>query len=112
MSRRINERPGSELGLIGRHAEVPAFQIVNDAHDLFLTLTSRLVSLEYGSDGKAFRSHPLWPAIDMERLGLADQLSVLGGNAVHAAALSDEIRRLDEAVDDLVTAVNAKGRRG
>ena len=109
MSRKIDERSGSELGLIGRHAELPAFQIVNDAHDLFLTLRSRLVSLEFGSNGEAFRSHPRWPAIDMKRRGLADQLSVLGGNAVHAAALSDEIRRLDEAVDGLVNAVKAGG---
>ena len=112
MSRRIDDRPGKELGLTGRYADIPAFQIINDAHDLFLLLTSRLVSLEYGSDGDVVKSHPLWSAIDMEMSGLAGRLSALGGDAVRAAALSEEIRRLDETVDGLVTAANAEGFHG
>ncbi len=112
MSRRIDDRLGKELGLTGRHADVPAFQIVNDAHDRFLSLTSRLISLEYGPYGDAFKSHPSWPAIDIETSGLAGRLSALGSDAVRAAALSEEIRRLDETVDGLVIAVNPEGLPG
>jgi hypothetical protein len=112
VSRRIDERPGKELGLTDRHADVPAFQIINDTHDLFLSLMSRLVSLEYGPYDDACKSHPLWPAIDTERSSLAERLSELGSDAVRAAALSEEIRRLDEIVDGLVTALNAEGLPG
>ena len=109
MAHRIIDCPGKELGLTGPNADTPAFQIINDTHDLFLSLTSRLVSLEYGPNGDAFKSHPLWPAIDTERSGLAERLSTLGSDAVQAAALSEEIRRLQETVDGLVTVRNAQG---
>ena len=102
----IDERLGSELGLTGRFENVPAFQIVNSTHDTFLTLTSRLISLEYGSNGDAFTSHPSWDAIDILRSDLASQLSMLGGDARRAAFLSEKIRALCETVDHLVAAVD------
>ena len=86
MSRRIDDRLGKELGLTGPNADTPAFQIINDTHDLFLSLTSRLVRLEYGPNGEAFKNHPLWPAIDTERSGPAERLSTLGSDAVQTAA--------------------------
>ena len=107
----IDNRLGSELGLPGRYGDMPAFQIINDAHDLFLSLTSRLVGLEYGSNGEVFRSHPLWAAICMERFSLAARLSALASDAVCAAVITEEIRRLDETVDGLMTAVNADRHR-
>ncbi|WP_197423456.1 hypothetical protein [Sinorhizobium sp. Sb3] len=86
VSRRLDDRLGKELGLTGRYADVPALQIVNDAHDQFLSLTSRLVGLEYGPNGDACKSHPSWPAINIETSGLAGSLSALGNDAVRAAA--------------------------
>lgn len=109
MSRRIDDRPGRELGLAGPYADVPAFQIVNDAHDLFLSLTSRLVSLEYGEMGSAAKRHTLWPMVDAERSRLADRLAALKGDAVEAATLSEAIRRLDERVVRLEALVRAAG---
>lgn len=112
MPSKIDGRPGQELGLTGRYADEPAFQIVDGAHNAFLTLTSRLISLEYGSHGDAFKSQPLWGAIDMERCGFAERLAALGSDAVGAATLSDDIRRLNEVVDGLVTKFNAEGLSG
>ena len=109
MSGRIDDRPGKELGLTGPYADMPAFQIVNDAHDLFLSLTSRLVSLEYGEKGSAAKSHSLWPMVDAERSRLADRLAALKGDAVEAALLSEDIRRLDKTVFRLVALVRAAG---
>ncbi|WP_366929457.1 hypothetical protein, partial [Mesorhizobium sp.] len=68
MSRRIDERLGKELGLAGRYADVPAFQIVNDAHELFHVLRARLIDLEYGPSGEQVKRHPLWPDIDAQKL--------------------------------------------
>jgi len=109
MARGIDSRLGKALGLVGRHAEVPAFEIVNDAHSRFLSSTSRLITLEYGSNGDAFKNHPLWPLIDRRRSHLAGQLSVLGGDAIGAAALLEEIRQLDEVVDGVAAELNAAG---
>ncbi|SDO05785.1 hypothetical protein [Ensifer sp. YR511] len=109
MAPRIDDSPERELGLTGRYADTPAFQIINDTHDLFLALMSRLIGLEYGCDGDALKSHPLWFAIEKERFRLTDRLSALGGDAAVAAILAKEIRRLDENVNTLVTLVSSKG---
>jgi hypothetical protein len=109
VARRIDDRPGRELGLTGRYADRPAFQIVNDTHDLFLSLTSRLVTLEYGKDGDAAKSRKLWPMINAEYARLADRLAVLKGDAVEAAALSEDIHRLITTVVGLAAPANAAG---
>ncbi|APO77134.1 hypothetical protein AM571_PA00250 (plasmid) [Rhizobium etli 8C-3] len=101
MARGIDGRTGQELGLNGEYADRPAFQIVNDAHQSFLLLTGRLISLEYGSFGEAVKNHPAWPQINVKRTALAEKLLTLGGNAVYAAALSEEIRHLNEVISKL-----------
>jgi hypothetical protein len=106
---RIDDRPGRELGLTGGYADRPAFQIVNDAHELLLALASHLVSLEYGKRGGTAKTHPLWPMVDAEYARLADRLAALKGDAVAAAALSEDIRRLDKAAVDLATLAKAAG---
>jgi hypothetical protein len=68
---KIDKRLGKELGLTGLYADVPAFQIINDAHDLFLSLTSRLISLEYGRDQSVVKSWPQWPIVAAKRAELA-----------------------------------------
>ncbi|MDQ0318004.1 hypothetical protein QO002_000142 [Pararhizobium capsulatum DSM 1112] len=101
----IDQRFGRELGLGGRYADEQAFQIVNDAHHRFLVLTSRLIDLEYGPHGDAVTANSLWPEIDKQNSDLAEALSTMGGNAVRAAALLEDMTRLNERVDALVAAI-------
>jgi len=103
-------RLGREIGLTGRYAEVAAFQIVNDAHDLVAGLTSRIVTLEYGGEGHLYRNAPSWKWIEQERTQFALRVNRLEGDAVKAAALSDEIGIfITEVLDPFVAA--CEGRR-
>lgn len=110
MVRGIDDRPGWTLGLTGQYADLPAYQIVNDAHDCFLDVSSRLVGLEYGRNGAAVVSHPLWPAIEAERNRLAEWLSIVGADATAAAAISEEVRLLGRTADEAFGGLDAAGR--
>ena len=42
----IDSRPGKALGLRGIYSDIPAFQIVNDTHDLVVAFTGAIISLK------------------------------------------------------------------
>ena len=89
---RIDTRLGRELGLAGQYADLPAFQILNDAHDLVDGLTSRIVTLEYGGEGHLYVDNPSWKGIKARRAQFVQRVNGLSADAVKAAELSDEIR--------------------
>lgn len=104
-------RLGYELGLAGKYADLPAFQIVNDAHDLVAALTSRMVGLEYGGAVPGAPGAPGWSAIKRAHGEFIRRVANLGGDAVEAARLSDELEVFQkQAVDPFVADI--KGRRG
>ena len=89
---KVDTRLGLELGLTGRYAGLPAFQIVNDSHDLVAGLTSRIITLEYGGDGDLYRHAPSWKDIKEQRAQFVRRVNGLRADAAKAARLSDEIR--------------------
>jgi len=109
VSNGIDIRLGSELGLSGRYSSMPAFQIVNDTHDRYLALTSRLIDLKYGPRGDAFEGNERWVSIDGRISELAAALDALGGDAVRAVALLEEINRLKYEMDGLAAEILAGG---
>ena len=108
MTSGIDERRGKELGLKGRFADVPAYQIIDDVQNRFLSLKARLIWLERSSSGEAYKKNPMWGAIDMEMSGIANRLSKIGGDALRGATLSEEIVGLDQIVNLLVSDVCAE----
>ena len=87
----INETLGAKLGIGGRFAKVPSFQIVNDAGSKVRWVSGAMVSHEHGAYGAAFLAHPAWQAARQTALAFQPRLTALGGDAVKAAALYDEV---------------------
>lgn len=88
---KVDTRLGREFGLAGQYADLPAFQIINDTHDLVAGLTSRIVTLEYGGEGDLYVDAPSWDAIKQQRAQFIQRVNGLGADAVKAAELSDEV---------------------
>ena len=88
---KVDTRLGQEFGLTGRYADLPAFQIVNDAHDLVAGLTSRIITLEYGGEGHLYVDAPSWKGLEEQRAQFVQRVNGLGGDAVKAAELCDEV---------------------
>lgn len=87
---------------------MPAFQIVNDTHNAFILLSSRLPTLNYRSNNESIKADPLWAVIDRKQTNLGERRSRVGNNAVNAVALSDDIRRLSGSIDSVGHAVNSQ----
>jgi hypothetical protein len=102
---KVDTRLGREFGLAGQYAGLPAFQIINDTHDLVAGLTSRIVTLEYGGEGDVYVNSPAWKAIKEQRAQFVQRVNGLGGDAVKAAELSEEVRIFSEEVLDPFVAV-------
>lgn len=99
----IDSRPGKALGLGGVYANVPAFQIVNDTHDLVVAFTGAIISLKYGPYGERLLKQPRWAEIEKKNIEFNQRRMVLGMDAVAAAALADEVRAfMKTALDPLV----------
>lgn len=107
---KIDGRKGRELGLSGQYSDLPAYQIVNDAHGAFGLLTSRLLGLEHGEDGDRIKRDPRWTTVEEERKKLADQFRALGNNAEKAAGLSDSIRTMNRTIDEIASPSRDEGR--
>lgn len=105
---KIDDRLGRELGLTGEYADLPTYQIVNDAHGAFGLLTSRLVSLEFGEDGERITSDHRWDEVDNQRKELAEGFRTLGNNAQRAAHLTETVREVNKAID----AIESQSRDG
>ncbi|MEY9785412.1 hypothetical protein [Sinorhizobium fredii] len=103
-----DKRLGKELGLSGAFSDVPAFQIVNDTHNLLLAYTSRLISLEYGPLGEALKADPAWQEIDAKSIEFSRRFDALHDDAVKAAQLADEIRDFTKSAVDPVVAFHEK----
>lgn len=100
MFSKTDTRLGRELGLTGGYAELPAFQIVNDAHDVVAALTSRMVGLEYGSARDRATRASVWPTIAKVHGEFIRRVANLDGDAVKAAGLCDEIEAFQKQTLD------------
>lgn len=99
----IDTRPGKTLGLKGLYADLPAFQIVNDTHDLIVALTGAIISLKYGPYGRDLTREPNWVEVEAKKNEFNQRRMALGSNAVAAAALADEARAfMKSTVDPMV----------
>ena len=99
MCKRISNRLGRDLGLTGAHADVPAFQIVNDAHDRFFSLTSRMIGKEYDPDAEKIKNHELWSFVTRQRTAVAERIGELGGDAFRASNLITKIADIERQLD-------------
>ena len=99
---KIDARPGRELGLSGRYADIPAFQIVTDTHDQFYSLNALFISIEYGQDKFSLKSHSEWPDIRTKVAGFSERLRKLNGNAIEAAALSEDVQKAENSLNALI----------
>ena len=106
---KIDNTPGRELGLSGRFEDTPAFEIVNAAHDQFLALMSRLISVEYGPLGAVAKNDPRWLQVTARKTDTLDRLHQMGGDAVEAAKLFDQIQDLDAEVDAVLASASTAG---
>jgi hypothetical protein len=88
-----------------------ARSVVNEAHDRFLALVSRLIGLEYGPDGERLTTNAFWIFVCEGRSSIAGVLTNLGGDTAKAAAIIEEIGSLDLAVDRIAAAHGEAGRR-
>ena len=105
-----DKRLGRELGITGVFSDVPAFQIVNDTHNLLLAFTSRFMSLEYGEDGEAYKRDPQWQHIDAKSIEFSRRFDALNDDAVNAAQLAGEIRDFTKTVRDPLVAFQDKAK--
>lgn len=107
----VDTRLGKKLGLKGMYAEVPAFQIVNDTHDLIVALTSGIIGLKYGPHAVELTGDSHWLRIEAEKNEFNQRLLALGSDAVAAAALADEVRAFMKATLAPAVAAIEKGER-
>lgn len=80
ISMKPDARLGREIGVIGRYADTPAYQIAHDAHGRIRHIIGRLMTARYGPHAELFAAHPRWSDIN--------------------AAASDLQRRFHERSDD------------
>ncbi|MEN0000228.1 MAG: hypothetical protein AAF940_05035 [Pseudomonadota bacterium] len=101
-----NETPSLEPGFIGPIEATPVAKIINDAHDQFLALISRMIGLEYGMLGAALKKTPQWEKITQRKIRVLDRLHRMGSDEDEAKKLCKEMRKIDEAVNNIVDGVN------
>lgn len=97
---KLDCRLGGELGLSKRYRYKPAFEIINDAHDLLGALTSRLITFKYGGHGRFEELASRYALADTKRIEFSRRLERLDGNAVEAANLTDELNHFVEMFVD------------
>lgn len=107
----IDSRPGKALGLGGLYANIPAFQIVNDTHDLVVAFTGAIISLKYGPYRERLLNQPGWAEIEKKNIEFNQRRMVLGMDAAAAAALADEVRSFMKAGLDPLIANLEKGSK-
>lgn len=91
MSLKLDKRLGRELGLDEFYADVPAFQIVNDAESCMNGLNAAITSLGYGPQGAAVRQSDEWDKISEKGIFFTRELRRIGTDPVKAAVLQDQI---------------------
>ncbi|AKC10999.1 hypothetical protein G6L26_027815 (plasmid) [Agrobacterium radiobacter] len=82
---------GVELGLPKRYRDKPAFEIINDAHDLVGALTSRLITFRYSGYERFEELVAQYALADTKRIEFSQRLERLDGNAIEAVNLIDEL---------------------
>ncbi|NTI26864.1 hypothetical protein G6M87_32440 (plasmid) [Rhizobium rhizogenes] len=93
-------RLGDELGLSKPYSDKPAFEIINDAHDLMGAFTSRLITFKYGGQGGFEEFAFQYALADTKRIEFSRRLELLDGSAVEAAKLTDELNHFIERFVD------------
>jgi hypothetical protein len=92
MDTKIDKRPGSDLGLGADFADVPAFQIVQDAGSKVRAISGAIVTIEHGPLAAAAVAHPSWSGMVAASIDFHQRFDALGQNAALAAQLIDETR--------------------
>lgn len=84
-------RLGVELGLPKHYRDKPAFEVINDAHDLVGALTSRLITFRYSGYEHFEELGAQYTLADTKRIEFSQRLERLDGNAIKAVNLIDEL---------------------
>jgi hypothetical protein len=92
MDTKIDKRKGSELGLGADFADVPAFQIVQDAGSKVRAISGAIVTIEHGPLAASAAQHPSWSGMVAASIDFHQRFDALGQDAALAAQLIDETR--------------------
>jgi len=109
MLQNTDYRLGCEIGLYGIYAELPAFEIVNLAHDLVSAFTAKVVTLKYASGSSVYTNDTRWSIIDNMKTEFNRRVNQLNADPVEAAKLAEEIQAFVETVLDPLIAAHTLG---